>query len=289
MKNKIKKIAFIIITLIVIVGVILFVFRKKIVEHFVPAVEQIDDINIFVKNDTTYINSKLAVKNKSFLKIEIDSIKYKVSLFDKVYLQNQKFVGIVLPAKGIDSIDFSLKIPYVKILKDLNVERKKGDSVSYSINISLQYSTIFGKVEIPINKAAKIKIPQPPEINIVEIKYYKARLKSIQAIAKIKVVNYSDVTLLINDISYSISILKQGNLKGNHKEPIVIKPTETTYINLPIEINFKNIGKTFFDVIINKDNYDYTITLDAIIETTSPFNQTFSISLSKIGMMELRK
>lgn len=289
MKNKFKHVGILILVILIVTGGLIYFLRKQIVMHFIPNVEQVGEININVTNDTTYVSSKLALKNKSFFKIEIDSIKYKVSLFGKTYLQNQKYLGVVLNGNELDTLDFSLKIPYVAILKDLKVERKKGDSASYSINISLQYSTFFGKVEIPINKEAKIKIPQPPEINIVEIKYYKARFKSIQAIAKIKVVNYSDVTLLINDINYSMSILKKGNLKGNHKEPIIIKPTETTYINLPIEINFKNIGKTLFEVIMNKDNYNYTIKLDAILETKGPINQSLNISITKSGMMELRK
>ncbi len=289
MKNRIRNIILILFVILIIAGTVIFIFRKKIVAHFIPNVEQIGEIYIKVKNDTTYIRSKLAVKNKSFLKIEIDSIKYKVSLFEKEYLKNQKFIGLVLHKYGMDTIDFSLKIPYKTILKDLSVERKKGDSASYSINISLQYSTVFGKVEIPINKSAKIKIPQPPEISIVDIKYNKVRFKSILANAKIKVINFSDVTLSIKDISYSISILKQGNLKGSIKEPINIKPNGSTFINLPIDISLKNIGKTVFDVIINKDKYNYTLTLNAILESSYPFKESFHIDLTKNGQMELKK
>lgn len=289
MKNRIRNIILILFVILIIAGTVIFIFRKKIVAHFIPNVEQIGEIYIKVKNDTTYIRSKLAVKNKSFLKIEIDSIKYKVSLFEKEYLKNQKFIGLVLHKYGMDTIDFSLKIPYKTILKDLSVERKKGDSASYSINISLQYSTVFGKVEIPINKSAKIKIPQPPEISIVDIKYNKVRFKSILANAKIKVINFSDVTLSIKDISYTMSIIERGNLKGNLKNPINIKPNGSTFINLPIDISLKNIGKTVFDVIINKDKYNYTLTLNAILESSYPFKESFHIDLTKNGQMELKK
>lgn len=289
MKNRIRNIILILFVIIIFAGTVIFIFRKKIVAHFIPNIEQIGEIHIKVKNDTTYVSSKLAVKNNSFLKIEIDSIKYKVSLFEKEYLNNQKFIGLVLPKYGTDTIDFSLKIPYVKIIKDLNVERKKGDSASYSINISLQYSTVFGKVEFPINKSAKIKIPQPPEINIVDIKYKKISFKSILADARIEVINYSDVILSIKDISYTMSIIERGNLKGNLKNPINIKPNGSTFINLPIEINLNNVGKTIFEVIINKDNYNYTLTLNAILESSYPFKESFHIDLTKNGQMELKK
>lgn len=289
MRNKIKFIAIIILILTIIAAIIIFIFRSQIIAHIIPSVEQTGDIHIKVKNDTTYISSKLTVKNKTFLKIEIDTIRYKVSLFDKMYLQNQKFIGVVLPGYGMDTFDFSLKIPYITFLKDLSAERKKEDSASYSINISLLYSTVFGKAEFPINKSAKLKIPQPPEIKVVEIKYRKVRLKSILADVKIKIINYSSVTLSITDMNYFMSIIKHGNLKGTHREPINIKPKGTTFVSLPIEINLNNIGKTIFDVIINNDNYDYTLTLSAILESSDPLKEYFYIDISKSGRMELKK
>jgi LEA14-like dessication related protein len=289
MKNKIKHISLFVLALAIITGGIIFIFRKPIIMHFMPVVEQIGDIHIKVKNDTSYVSSILTVENKSFLKIEIDTLKYKVSLFDKTYLQSQRFIGMVLQGYGKDTIDFSIKIPYVTILKDIKTERKKGDSASYSINIFLQYSTVLGKAEIPINKSAKLKIPQPPELKIEEIKWERIRLKSIRANAKIKITNYSSIILKIKNLNYSMKILKQGNLKGSYREPINIKSNGTTFIDLPIEINVNNIGKTVFEILINKDTYDYTLTLNAILESSDPLKKSFQVDLIKSGKIELKK
>lgn len=289
MKNKLKITAIIFIAILITIGVTAYIYRKQIVAHFVPAVEQIGDIFINVKNDTTFISSKLALKNKSLFKIKIDSIKYQVSLFDKVYLKSQKFVGLDLLANDEDTIDFALKIPYLTILKDLKVERKKADSANYSINVSLLYSTVFGKIEIPINHSAKLKIPQPPEINIVDIKYDILRMNHIIADVKIEVINHSDVELSINDIKYKMSVLNRGNIDGNFKKVINIKPNGKTIVIVPIEIIIKHIGKIIYEVIFNKDQYDYTLTLDALVESTAPFKQSFQLRITKNGTMELKK
>ena len=289
MKNKIKWFGVFILALAIIAGGIIFIFRADIIAHYIPAIEQTRAIDIKVENDTSYIRSKLIVRNKTFLKIGIDTIKYKVSLFDKVYLESQKYIGKVLHGYGTDTLDFSLKVPYITILKDLRAERKKEDSASYSINISLQYSTALGKAEMPISKSAKIKIPQPPELEVVEIKYKKFRFKSILAEAKIKIINYSAVTLSVKEMRYSMDILKQGNLKGNYSEPFEIKPKGTTFINLPIEINPTNLGKTIFEIIINKDSYDYILTMNAILESDNGVKESFNIGLTKNGKMELKK
>lgn len=289
MKNKIKRISLLILIVLILASGVLFFLRNKIIANYLPAVEQIGDIHIKIKNDTSYINTKLSVENESFLKIKIDTIKYKLSIFDKTYLQSEKFVGMILNSYGKDTVDFAVKLPYSTILKNLKAERKNGDSASYSINISIQYATTFGKAEIPINRSAKIKIPQPPELDVVEIKYKKIRRKTILADAKIKITNFNDITLSIKEMKYSMNILKQGNLKGSLKVPVDIIPNGTTFINIPLEINVNNIGKTVFQVLINKDSYDYTLTLNGILESTDPLNESFNIDITKMGKMELKK
>jgi LEA14-like dessication related protein len=268
---------------------IIFIFRARLITHFMPVVQQVGDIHIEVKNDTAYITSKLSAENKTFLKIEIDTLKYKVTLFNKTYLQNQKFIGIILHGYGKDTIDFSLKIPYLTILNDLNKQRKVGDSASYAITISLQYSTFLGKSEFPVNRTAKLKIPQPPELEIVDIKYKKVRLKSILADAQIRITNYNEVALTIKELSYSMKIINQGNLKGRYMKPIDIKPNGTTFISMPIEMNPKNLGKTMFQIAINRDEYNYTLTLNAILESSDSLKRSFRIDLTKSGKMELKK
>jgi LEA14-like dessication related protein len=267
----------------------IFIFRKQLKARYLPIVEQIGEISIRVKDDTSYISSKLTVKNRSFLKIEIDTMKYKVSLFNKVYLQDIKCIGMVLTSNDIDTLDLAIKIPLKEILKDIKAERKLGDSASYSINIFLQYSTIFGKAEIPINRTAKIRIPQPPDIEVVELSSRRIRRKTIRAIAKIKITNYSVVDLTIKEMKYSMKILDHGDLKGKFGKAIKIKPKAATYVSIPIEINVKNIGKTFFQVLMNKDKYDYVLTLNGILESTDPFKESFLIDLTKNGKMELKK
>lgn len=284
-----KRISLILFLLIGIAGGLIYAFRSKLIAKIVPEVEQIGDIYIELRDDTCFVKSRIVVRNKTFLKIEIDTIKYKILLFNKTFMENKKSLGILLPGNGTDTIDFLVQFPYVTLLKDLKSERKKDDSASYTINISLQYSTVFGKAEMPLNRSAKVKIPQPPEIEIVEIKRKKFRLKKILADVKIKIINHSPVTISINEMDYYMKIVNQGSVKGKFGRVIQIKPNETSYVQLPITIIPKHIGKTGIDVLKNKDNYNYLFELNAILESTDPLKKTFHINLIKEGVLELVK
>lgn len=196
MKNRIKIVSILIASLFIVSG-ILFVFRKQIKLYLFPNVAQIGEVTIRIENDTAYVISKLSATNKSPFKIKIDSIKYTIALINKVYLQSHQSVGLALSGYGLDTIDFNVKIPFQSILHDLKEQRKRADSTGYSIHVNLQVSTVIGKSEVPIALVGKIKIPQPPELEIVEIKYNGLRLKFIQSNVKIKVSNFNTIGLTI--------------------------------------------------------------------------------------------
>jgi LEA14-like dessication related protein len=266
-----------------------FIFKSQIITHYRPEIKQVGVIHIHMKSDTSYINSKLEIKSNVFFRIKIDTIKYNIGLFEKTYLQSTEALGIHLPAYGRDTIDFSIKIPHRILLQNIKTERKKEDSAGYEINVALQVSTPFWKGEIPFNRSAKLKMPIPPQLELIEIKYKKVRLRSIIAAARIKITNHSYVNLSVKNMEYKMKILKQGDVKGSHEKTINLKPKGTTYINLPIEININHVGKMFWAVLNDKDNYDYTLFMNATIESISPVKESFQVELIKSGRMELKK
>lgn len=272
-----------------VLGSVLYFYRVQLLKRYIPTVHKVGNMKMSIINDTTFVSAKIAVKNNVFLKINIDTIKYKVSLFDKVYIKDETFVGLVLPGNGSDTMDFVLKIPHAVIMKDLKKERRRADSASYSIDVSIKYSSIFGDSEFPFAKSSKLKIPQAPEIEVVDITYEKIRLKSLLAFIKIRITNHSPFTLILNNIRYFIDIPEIGNLKGNYNKDLEIKPKGTSYVTLEVKMEIKNMLKTAFQILFDKDSYSYTLKMKANLKSVHPFQETFEVDLVNHGQMELKK
>lgn len=284
MKNKIRAIGL----FILLITAIIYFFRRQIIARLTPDAEQSGNVYVNVKKDTAYISTKLIIKNKAPININIDTIKYKVSMYNTIHLQGKQFLNIELPPYGKDSANIFLKVPYSAILEDFKEERNENDSAIYYINILVQYSTIFGKKERALNKQIKIKIPRPPKLIVQDINYKKIQLKNILAEANIKIINPNNIKLSIKEIKYTLNILKQGSVSGKFNEPINIKPTGSTFIELPMEISMNNLGRTFVDILMNNDNYDYTLNINAVL-TTDKTNELIHLDLLKTGKMELKK
>ncbi len=90
MRIKFKRIGIFILLFVTLAGSFCYTFRNEIKAHFIPSFEQLGEIHIHIQNDTCYVSSKLVATNKSIFKIGIDTIKYKVALFNKTYQPKRK-------------------------------------------------------------------------------------------------------------------------------------------------------------------------------------------------------
>lgn len=275
---------------IVLLAAWIFFFPEKTLAYIVPQVRQVNDVHIDVKDDVANVYSKLVVRNKSFLTLSIDSIKYSIVISDKITFKNNKYVGLRLAAYDEDTFDFPItKIPYKNIFKNFRSELKKGDSTKYELNLKLQYSTFFGSIELPIEKQANFKIPRAPELKVIDIKYSKIRLKQMNADVKVKIINHGDFTVSISNIKYSLFVNDQGHATGRYPSKVDLDPNSFALLNLPVNISIKRLGKTLLDVLKNNDNYGYSLVVDANVESPDAQEQPCHVSLVKKGMMELKK
>lgn len=263
--------------------------KSKIIKRIVPTIEQLDNNEIIVMNDTAYVSTKLLAINHTFLHIKIDSIKYQVSLFGKVYLQEEYYLGINLRGNQQDTFGFSLKIPIAALVKDLKAQRKVTDSASYEINVVIHYSTFLGEFDFPLNKSSKIKIPQPPQLEVIKVVYDKIRFKYALATVKIKVTNFNDISLEIKSMNYNLQIKDHGDAKGVYTQSVSILPKSESYVDLPIRIEWENLGKTLRDIAKDEDTYDYLLFLNGIIASPDPEQKSISVKIIKTGRMELKK
>jgi LEA14-like dessication related protein len=287
MKKRYK----ILLAILILLGVslvALYQYRVAIVSYIVPVITN-DTINIVIENDTAYVKTKLIAKNKSFIPLQIDSIKYKIGLMNKVYLHEEKYLGIHLESYAADTFEFSLKIPIGELMRDLKAVREKTKQANYSILVALQYSTIFGRVDLPINVGAKFRIPTPPEINVEKVDYTKVKLDYMLADVRVKVTNFNEIKMTIETIHYILDVPGQGTAVGKYTEAITISPQSEMYVDLPVRIELDHFLSNLRDVAEDNDVYNYILTCNAIIKPFKEGQKPMIIELTKLGTLELKK
>jgi LEA14-like dessication related protein len=273
----------------VLAACLLYIFRRQIADYLIPEIKQLGAIQVNIKNDTCYVCPSLEFTNNTMFNLTLDSVAYDITILEQNYWDDQKALNLKLPAHGRDTLFSCIKIPYTEVIDDIRTESTKGDSTTFIMNIGISFSSFLGHHYITIHKRQRIKIPIPPEVEIVAITYTKVKLRHIEANARIKIINNGAVQLEIKKLQYRMIIFDQAELNGELINPVVVEPYETTFITMPIDIDVDHLGKTLVDILLNRDNCDYALTLNGLLEAEQPTRITFEVEVKTKGRMELKK
>lgn len=269
MKKIFKLLSIAVLLVIIGIAVLLFFFPEKLLYLFVPEIEQVSEIKAYVKKDTAYIDTRLVAKNGTFLTVKMDTLKYKISYNHINYFHDKKSLGLIIKRFDKDTFDFSFKIPYADILKDMK-SKHKGEHRDFISNLSLQFSTIFGKAELPLINSEKLSIPEPPELEVLNLKLKKGSVgKKIIAEVNLKVTNHSSYSLSINKMNYSISVFEVAKVMGEYTKPLNFKGNSVTKFNLPIEVELKNGDNSIMDILRDNELHHYLLFVDGTFKSSN--------------------
>jgi len=276
------------ILLILAIGFILiFTYRVEIGSQFVPEIEN-DTLHISIKKDTADISIKLFAENKIFVPYRIDSVNYKIRLFDKIYDHGVQHVNIDLGRYGRDTFSLNFRIPLTELLADLKEARKRIPNGDCMFFLEIHFKHVIGSLRIPIKISAKLRIPPPPQIDVIGVDFGEINLKNVRAKLEIKLTNFLTTRIKIQSLHYTISIPEHGSAIGQYVDLITVKPQSDLIIHLPLIIKWEHLEKTLADVISDNDTYNFQIYVLTVIAPENSESKPLIIKYTETKRFELK-
>jgi LEA14-like dessication related protein len=288
MKKSIKITLFLILLLALAGGAYFFLNPKKALNIIVPEIDQVENIFVRFVGDTAKIELDLRMENKSFFKLNIDSLIYYVNFDSATLLAKAQLLNIELKRGQTDTVRLFLDLPYKHLLKKIQSVQDR-DSVDIRIDVRVVYATFFGQTTLPYTKKMRIEVPHPPKIEFERMEFVTREGKNLFFMAHVKLLNYSKISLNVSEISYRIVVKDLLTASGKENKEIRVKPATVYSLALPIKVELKNIFKTLGLIVTDNDKVKYHLVLKAMVQNDKVGSKKTPIEIEKDGIMELKK
>lgn|GEM_PF-6344768 len=214
----------------------------------------------FVGQDQLKIDMDIQIDTRFFWETKIYGVSYQLKLADKVILDGaQNFDTLIIDNKRT-TIPLELTLNPKEIRSTID-SLQVTDSTYLELEYQVDYHLpILGKKRTHNKNLKKIKVPIPPEIKLEELKVQQMKLtEPLVLLARVKVVNHSDLALSIKDLKYEMIIEENEWASGNVDEPINVEGKSENIIDLPIKVSPKKVGKRLWQRFIKGDSIHYSI------------------------------
>jgi len=282
------KIVMVISVFILLAAVAYYFLSKKVLKIIFPEVKSVESVHLRLLKDTAFIKAHIRMRNRGFLKLNMDSLIYNIKLDTSTLLSRVQDIDLQLLPFASDTMLLPLALPYKRLIAELK-RLQKQDSAVIDLDMKIIYATLFGKATVKYKKVINIEAPLPPEFKITDLHYLKREKEIFYFNTYLKIINKGKLDFDLSAVHYNLIV--SDHLKGEGSVPlqIHIKSKTDSLLILPIKVEFDHLIKTILMVISNNDEVNYQLKIKADLKINKPFEENANIEIEKTGRMELRK
>ncbi|MDQ3291040.1 MAG: LEA type 2 family protein [Bacteroidota bacterium] len=261
---------------------------KKVADYIVPKLTMTSMQLTNLTAERADVKMGMIIDNPAPIGFTIDSLFYTVSIADQQVARTTYPDTLRLEAKDSTKLTLPLTLYYDKLKEVTDRLAQQGqDSVNYRVN-----ATIFSKTKlIPKDKfnltvEKRLPLVTIPEVKITDIKINDLKFKGATMQVEAMVRNRNVFALGLKDMAYTMKIEDNEPIEGNKPGTIDIPAKGTTNFTIPVELTFKEMGKTIIDFVKEGKDLSYNLKLNTEVVTKSNILRDSKINLTSSGKLK---
>jgi LEA14-like dessication related protein len=284
---KIKHIILIVLLAAIAVGIIAMVVAPhKIFAAYIPAMQQIETVDMVIYPDRAKMKFKIAVLSDGPIEALLDSISYKVYFDSTEFSKGSQSFNRKMDKDSNDTITLPLEMKF-KMLDRAFDKFENQDSTDLKIKFAGYFHLpIIGATTVPMDVAIRIASPVRPKIKIVNVDLEKLRLHKVEASVDMMIINENQIGFKVENMKLYMKM--PGLLEGNiiHMEAIDIKSRDSSLFTMPIKIDEMKLVKTAWKFLFDKEELEYVLTgsMDLILPVEEGVADKMQVNISTKGL-----
>ncbi|MDQ4140379.1 MAG: LEA type 2 family protein [Bacteroidota bacterium] len=261
---------------------------KKVADYIVPKLTMTSMQLTNLTAERADVKMGMIIDNPAPIGFTIDSLYYRVSIADQEVARTTYPDTLRLEAKDSTKVTLPLTLYYDKLKEVTDRLAQQGqDSVNYRVN-----ATIFSKTKlIPKDKfnltvEKRLPLVTIPEVKVTDIKINDLKFKGATMQVEAAVRNRNVFSLGLKDMAYTMKIEDNEPIEGNKPGTINIPAKGTANFTIPVEITFKEMGKTLIDFVKEGKDLSYNLKLYTEVVTKSNILRDSKINLTSSGKLK---
>ncbi len=231
----------------------------------------------------------LAIDNPNAISISLAGFDYNLILNENSFLKGQQEKAISIESRSISQVDIPLQLSFKDIYNTFNTLSNK-DSSDYEAKFGLNFNLpILGNTRIPISKKGKIPLLRLPSVKVSSLKLNKIGFTSASLNLALQVSNSNPLQFLLNQFQYDFQVAGKSWASGISDKKIQIARNGNSEIDIPIELNFLQMGQTAYQLLTGGNQIDYQFDGNINFDTSAEMLKNVNLPINTSGKIDLTR
>jgi LEA14-like dessication related protein len=237
-------------------------------------------------SEKTEMTIKILLKNQLPFSFSADSLQYSIFISGVEVIKNHHKTTITLQRNDTSWISLPITIQnqlLESILK--SSEQKDVDSVEYRLHATFFTDIIFRK-KFDVDVKRILPLMHIPELTSKHIQVDSLNFSRAALQLNISIKNNNLYNLKAKNIAFKFAIEDNEWIEGIIPGITNIKKQNTTELQIPIRLSFKEVGKTLFDLLKKGKDVKYQLNLRFRIVSENQVVSNSEVMLKSSGSVK---
>jgi len=235
------------------------------------------------------LDFKIGIQNPNSVAIKLAGFDYELLIENNIFLKGQQNKEVKIEANGSSQVDIPVSLTFKQLYNSFQA-LKDADSIKYTLKSGLSFDVpILGKIRIPVQTTHRVPNVKLPKIKVASLKLANISFTGADLKLALEVENPNAWSADLKQLQYNFMVNGQRWLEGNLKKTLKLQQKEKQVLELPIHLNFLEIGRSLYNLLKNPETLEYKLTGQAAFNSSIKPLGDFKLPINQSGKIELVK
>ncbi len=251
---------------------------------------KLEDVKL---NDLTFNEAdmlfNIRISNPNAVSVNLSGFDYNLLINDASLLKSNENTRIEIPARGTTNLPLPVTLVF-KDIYEIYQGLKDADSLDYTLNTVLRFDLpTIGAVQVPLSYSGALPNLKLPKIALKQIRLEKIGITGADLRMQISVDNPNAWAMMLNRFDYQLKVGGRQWIQGNKDKQQNISGKSDGVLEVPIFLNFMDMGKSVYDMIAGSEKLDYHLSGQVDLGSSIEMLGQFNVPFDKSGKIEITK
>lgn len=229
----------------------------------------------------------LKIENPNRVGVKLAGLDYDLFLDGNSFVKGNQDKGIEIPSAGAETIQLPVSLRFSDIYKTFENLKDQGAS-NYQIKCGFSFDVpVLGVVRVPVSKSGEFPLIKLPKLSLDSLKLDRLTLTGADLKLGLKLNNPNVFSMVLGGLNYQFKLNKQDIISGLSNNSTQIKEKGDSMIEIPISLDFFQVGKSVYQILNGNKNLDYGLDGKLNLTTSLPLLGQVSLPFNLSGKTEI--
>ncbi|VAW84969.1 hypothetical protein MNBD_GAMMA18-2411 [hydrothermal vent metagenome] len=232
---------------------------------------------------------RLTIDNPNPIPINLAGFDYALLFDGKQLLAGKKRDQFKIDAKGVNTVTVPVSLNFAD-LKALYQGATDQDTLNYELQTTaLVDLPVIGVKKFPATQKGQFPVPKIPEVSLAGVNVKKMGLSGAEVVISANIKNPNTFGIDVSQLAYQLSINGVQWAESTVSETIKLAEKAETQINIPLKLNFMEMGSSLYSALMKSKGLNYQLKGDMNLDTALPMLKNVKVPFDKSGVVGVKR